>query len=132
MNKRKLVVLLAAVTTFILGPGAGHLLLKEWKKAIFFISLTIILFSMLAINFISDVGKETVMAVLNFKETQNLQQFKEIYAKFQELNPKTILFFDIAFSALWAYAIVDIFLIAKSKDAPKNDGNNKKEEDNEN
>lgn len=132
MNKRKFVVLIAALTTFILGPGAGHLLLKEWKKAIFFISLAIALFIMLAINFISDVGNDTVIAVLNFKETQSLEKFKEIYYKFQELNPKTILFFDVAFSALWAYAIVDIFLIAKSKDAPKNDENNKKEKDNEN
>jgi len=124
MNKKRLMVLLASMTTLILGPGAGHLLLKEWKKALFFISLAIALFSMLAINFISDVGRDTVMAVLNFQETQNLQQFKEIYAKFQELNPKTILFFDIAFSALWAYSIVDIFLIAKSKDVLKKDENN--------
>lgn len=124
MNKKRLMILLASMTTLILGPGAGHLLLKEWKKAIFFISLAIALFSMLAINFISDVGRDTVMAVLNFKETQNLQQFKEIYAKFQELNPRMILFFDIALSALWAYAIVDIFLIAKSKDVLKKDENN--------
>ena len=132
MNKKNLMILFAAVTTLLLGPGAGHLLLKEWKKAIFFILLAIALFSVLAINFISDVGRDTVMAALNFQETQSLQQFKEIYTKFQELNPKMILFFDIALSALWAYSIVDIFLIAKSKDVPKKDENNDKEQDNEN
>lgn len=132
MKNRKLMILIASITTLILGPGAGHLLLKEWKKAIFFISLAIALFTILAINFISDVGRDTLMAVFNFQETQNLQQFKEIYAKFQESNPNTILFFDILFSALWAYSIVDIFLIAKSKDIIKNDENDNKEEDNEN
>lgn len=132
MNKKNLMMLLASIITLLLGPGAGHLILKEWKKAIFFISLAIALFSMLAINFISDVGRDTLMAVLNFQETQSLQQFKEIYTKFQELNPKMILFFDIALSALWAYSIVDIFLIAKSKDVSKKDENNEKEQDNKN
>lgn len=126
MNKNKLVILLAAMSTLILGPGAGHLILKKWKKSIFFISLAIALFAILAINFISDIGRDTLMTVLNFQQTQNLQQFKEIYAKFRELNPKTILFFDILFSALWAYSIVDIFIPAGNKDSGA------KEEDNEN
>lgn len=126
MNKSKLIILLASMTTLLLGPGAGHLILKQWKKALFFISLAVALFAILAINFISDVGRDTIMAVVNFQETQSLEKFKEIYYKFQELNPKTILFFDIFFSALWAYSIVDIFISAGNKDAGT------KEEDNEN
>lgn len=128
MNKSKLIILLASMTTLLLGPGAGHLILKQWKKALFFISLAVALFAILAINFISDVGRDTITAVINFQETQSLEKFKEIYYKFQELNPKTILFFDIFFSALWAYSIVDIFISAGNKDA----GTKEKEEDNEN
>jgi hypothetical protein len=116
------------MTTLLLGPGAGHLILKQWKKALFFISLAVALFAILAINFISDVGRDTITAVINFQGTQSLEKFKEIYYKFQELNPKTILFFDIFFSALWAYSIVDIFISAGNKDA----GTKEKEEDNEN
>jgi hypothetical protein len=128
MNKKKLIILLASMTTLLLGPGAGHLILKQWKKALFFISLAVALFVILAVNFISDVGRDTITAVINFQETQSLEKFKEIYYKFQELNPKTILFFDIFFSALWAYSIVDIFISAGNKDA----GTKEKEEDNEN
>lgn len=126
MNKSKLMILLASITTLLLGPGAGHLILKQWKKALFFISLAVALFVILAVNFISDVGRDTIMAVINFQGTQSLEKFKEIYYKFQELNPKTILFFDIFFSALWAYSIVDIFISAGNKDSGA------KEEDNEN
>ncbi len=126
MNKSKLMILLASMTTLLLGPGAGHLILKQWKKALFFISLAVALFIILAVNFISDVGRDTIMAVINFQETQSLEKFKEIYYKFQELNPKTILFFDIFFSALWAYSIVDIFISSGNKDSGA------KEEDNEN
>jgi len=128
MNKSKLIILLASMTTLLLGPGAGHLILKQWKKALFFISLAVALFVILAVNFISDVGRDTITAVINFQGTQSLEKFKEIYYKFQELNPKTILFFDIFFSALWAYSIVDIFISAGNKDA----GTKEKEEDNEN
>lgn len=126
MNKKKLIILLASMTTLLLGPGAGHLILKQWKKALFFISLAVALFIILAVNFISDVGRDTITAVINFQETQSLEKFKEIYYKFQELNPKTILFFDIFFSALWAYSIVDIFISSGNKDSGA------KEEDNEN
>jgi hypothetical protein len=126
MNKKKLIILLASMTTLLLGPGAGHLILKQWKKALFFISLAVALFVILAVNFISDVGRDTITAVINFQETQSLEKFKEIYYKFQELNPKTILFFDIFFSALWAYSIVDIFISSGNKDSGA------KEEDNEN
>lgn len=112
MNKDKLTILLASVVTLILGPGAGHLIIKEWKKAIFFIILALALFIILASTFISAVGHETLEAVANF---QNIEQFKNIYYKFQEDNPNTMLLFNICFAGLWAYSIVDLFRIARSK-----------------
>lgn len=112
MNKDKLTLLLASMVTLILGPGAGHLIIKEWKKAIFFISLALGLFLILASTFASTVGHETLEAVANF---QNIEQFKNIYYKFQEDNSNTMLIFNILFAGLWAYSIVDLFIIAKSK-----------------
>ena len=41
MKKDKLIVLFASLVTVILGPGAGHLIIKEWKKAALFISLAL-------------------------------------------------------------------------------------------
>ncbi len=112
MNKDKITLLLASAVTLILGPGAGHLIIKEWKKAIFFITLALILFLILASTFVSTVGHETLEAVANF---QNIEQFKNIYYKFQEENPNTMLMFNIFFAGLWAYSIVDLFKIAKAK-----------------
>ena len=59
MNKDKLTLLLASVVTLLLGPGAGHLIIKEWKKAVFFITLALALFLVLASTFVSAVGHET-------------------------------------------------------------------------
>jgi len=112
MDKNKIILLLASMTTLILGPGAGHLVIKEWKRAIFFIALAAGLFMILGITFISEVGQETLAAVANY---ENLEKFKNIYNKFQDNNPKMMLFFDVFFAALWAYSVVDIFMIAKNK-----------------
>lgn len=112
MNKDKITLLLASVVTLVLGPGAGHLIIKEWKRAIFFITLALVLFLMLASTFVSSVGQETLEAVATF---QNIEQFKNIYSKFQEENPNTMLIFNIFFAALWAYSIVDLFKIARQK-----------------
>jgi len=107
--------LFASLVTVILGPGAGHLIIKEWKKAAFFISLALGLFFVLCMNFVSEVGQETLSAVLNYTNINDIEQFKNIWYKFQDDNPKIMLFFDIFFSGLWAYSIVDIFLTAKKK-----------------
>ncbi|MDD2523892.1 MAG: hypothetical protein PHG84_05605 [Endomicrobiaceae bacterium] len=112
MNRNRIILLLASMTTLILGPGAGHLIIKEWKRAIFFIVLAAGLFAILGIAFISEVGQETLAAVANY---ENLEKFKNIYNKFQDNNPKMMLFFDIFFAALWAYSVVDIFIVAKNK-----------------
>ena len=110
----KITLFLATIVTLLLGPGAGHLIIKEWKKAIFFITLALALFFMLASTFISSVGQETLEAVATF---QNIEQFKNIYAKFQEDNSNTMLLFNIFFAGLWAYSIVDLFRIARLKGA---------------
>lgn len=115
MKKDKLIVLFASLVTVVLGPGAGHLIIKEWKKAAFFISLALGLFFILCMNFVSEVGQETLSAVLNYTNINDIEQFKNIWYKFQDDNPKMMLFFDIFFSGLWAYSIVDIFLTAKKK-----------------
>lgn len=115
MKKDKLIVLFASLVTVILGPGAGHLIIKEWKKAALFISLALGLFFILCMNFVSEAGQETLSAVLNYTNINDIEQFKNIWYKFQDDNPKMMLFFDIFFSGLWAYSIVDIFLTAKNK-----------------
>ena len=112
INKEKITLLLASILTLILGPGAGHLIIQEWKRAVFFITLALALFVILATTFVSSVGHETLETVANF---QNIEQFKNIYYKFKEDNSNTILFFNILFAGLWAYSIVDLFKIIRDR-----------------
>ena len=81
MKNEKLLILFASLVTIVLGPGAGHLVIKEWKKAIFFITLAVALFFVLCITFVSDVGTETLNAVLGYTSISDLEKFKDIYYK---------------------------------------------------
>lgn len=112
MNKDKLALLLASLVTLMLGPGAGHLIIRQWRKAIFFITLSLALFLILASTFVSSVDNEVLSTVTKF---QNIEQFKILYEKFQQDNSNTILMFNIFFAGLWAYSIVDLFKIARAK-----------------
>lgn len=113
MNRNKLILFLSCVVTLVLGPGTGHLVIKEWKRAVFFIAFSLVLFLILASTLVSSVGKETLETVANF---QDIEQFKNIYYKFQENNPNIMLMFNIFFAGLWAYSIVDLFKIARTKE----------------
>lgn len=115
--KNKLLFLLASFVTLLLGPGAGHLIVKEWKKATIFISVSFCLVMILAVKFIAVVGHETLDAVMNSQDIDQmvmmnsvgLEQFKEIFYKFKEENTVFMWFFNISFAALWAYSIYDLF-----------------------
>lgn len=113
MNKEKFIIFLAAFVTLLLGPGAGHLLLKQWKKAVFFISLAFGLFIILGINFISELGTDTVNSILILPSAERFKQVSDFYYKFQDNNSKMMLFFDVCFAAVWAYSIVDIFISSR-------------------
>ena len=116
MNKDKLLLLSASLVTLMLGPGTGHLVIKQWKRAILFIAVSFLLMLILAATFVSSVGRETVETVANF---QNIEQFKNIFYKFKETNFANMFIFNILFAALWAYSVVDLFKIIKNKNVLK-------------
>lgn len=113
MKNKKLILILAGMITLLLGPGAGHLIIKEWKRAVFFIALAFSLFIILASIFINSVGTEFLESVKGF---QNINQFRSIYESFQEENQNTMLMFNILFAGVWASSIVDLFKIIKNKE----------------
>ncbi len=128
--KNKILFLLASFVTLLLGPGAGHLIVKEWKKATLFISISLFLLVILSFKFVSSVGHETLSAIESFQNMDplalmgtggnaSLEQFKEIFYKFKEENSTFMLMFNISFAALWAYAIYDLFNFMKKKEAEK-------------
>lgn len=118
--KNKLLFLLASFVTLLLGPGAGHLIVKEWKKAALFISISLLLLIVLSFKFVSSVGRETLETIEAFQNadpfammnmgTESLEKFKEIFYKFKEENSTFMLMFNVSFAALWAYAIYDLFM----------------------
>ena len=112
MNKNKLILFSACIVTLLLGPGTGHLIMKEWRRAVLFITIALVLFLILASTFVSAVGHENLEAVAKF---QNIEQFKNIYYKFQEDYPNKMLMFNILYAGLWAFTIVHLFKIAKIK-----------------
>ena len=124
--KNKLLFLLASFITLLGGPGAGHLIIKEWKKAIIFISMALALVVLLAYKFVSSVGQETMDTIMSFQNvdpfmmesaaTDSLEKFKEIFYKFKEENSTFMWMFNISFAALWAYTIYDLFKFMKTKE----------------
>ena len=119
MNREKFIIFLAAFITLLLGPGAGHLLLKQWKKAIFFISVALGLFIILGINFVSELGNDTITSILALSPAERLKEVSDFYSKFQDNNSKMMLFFDVCFAAVWAYSIVDIFISSRKESQEK-------------
>ena len=97
MNKNKLILFSACMVTLLLGPGTGHLIMKEWRRAVLFITIALVLFLILASTFVSAVGHENLEAVAKF---QNIEQFKNIYYKFQEDYPNKMLMFNILYAAV--------------------------------
>ncbi len=128
--KNKILFLLASFITLLCGPGAGHLIVKEWKKAAIFISVSLAFIVILAYKFISSVGQETIDAVINLQNidplmmesaaSDSLEKFKDIFYKFKEENSSFMWIFNISFAAFWAYSIYDLFKITKKKDQQAN------------
>ncbi|MCX5781557.1 MAG: hypothetical protein NT145_02460 [Elusimicrobia bacterium] len=113
-------ILISLGLTIFLGPGVGHLYLKKFKKGIIFIGVVLITAMHLAwkagksIAITPDITKEKVLF---------------LFQEFTRNNSKVILYYDIIFAAVWAYAIIDAFNIAK-KSLPSSQKN--PEDENEN
>lgn len=103
--------------TILLGPGIGHLYLKKFKKGFILIGLTLIA----AVHF--------AMRVLNSLPNKDAEILKnsQIFKDYVISNPKIVFYYDIVFAAVWAYALVDAFMIARTFLPPKQ---NKKEDNN--
>ena len=124
--KNKLIFLLASFITLLGGPGTGHLIIKEWKKAAIFIFAALALVALLSYKFVSSVGQETMDAIMSFQNidpfmiesgvANSLEKFKEIFYKFKEENSAFMWMFNISFAALWAYSIYDLFKFMKAKE----------------
>ncbi|MCK9582193.1 MAG: hypothetical protein M0Q46_01015 [Endomicrobiales bacterium] len=96
---------LAMVITVLLGPGIGHLLIFRYKKAIMFILASALITFGLALYLSGILGQKEIELLKH-----NPLNFFQFVA---ENQPNALKVYNVLFAALWAYAILDLFLDAK-------------------
>jgi hypothetical protein len=97
---RKSVV--SVLLTLLLGPGIGHLYLKYFRQGIYLIAASLVFALHQAWKVLSVVAKED-------RSKLSYQDMTMLFQKFAVNYPKTMLYYDIIFAAIWAYALVDVF-----------------------
>ena len=101
--------ILALLFTFLLGPGAGHIYLRRFKRGALFILATLffaVLMAFQAIKTLSPALRTTPPA--------------QLYQQFSMDHPGIMFYYDMIFAAIWAYAFVDAFFIARESSEPPN------------
>jgi len=101
--------IISLALTLLLGPGIGHLYLRKFKKAFLLITLTLLA----AVHLAWRVSK-TIPNIANMSSDAVLQFFQD----FTKSNSGIMLYYDIIFAAVWAYALVDAFIISRHLDNP--------------
>lgn len=93
--------LLALLLTIFVCPGIGHLLLREYKKAIILIGISVLILIAMSAYLAAYVDINT-FALLDFKaKEENIA--KLVLEKKDELN-----YFMVPYLLAWTYAIADI------------------------
>lgn len=112
--------LLAAVISACLGPGAGQLYNRQWKKGIVLLSLVLLLLSGLIFFFVL-AAKNTLDALMASQPEIFYQKGFEVAVakKIIKENHGAISIFKWSFLTLWCYSIVDAFLAAQKLQKPK-------------
>jgi hypothetical protein len=100
-NTRKIIAL---ILTFFLGPGTGHLLYRQWRKAILLILGTLFL----GISFFA----RALQPLANQKNITP-EVITEQLKIFIFHNQGSFTFYYIVLAAIWAYALTEIFLMDK-------------------
>ena len=103
---------IAMAITVLLGPGIGHLLIFRYKKAIILILTSVLITFALALY---------LAGILGPKEMEILKHNPLTFFQFvAENQPNALKVHNIFFAALWAYAVLDLFMDAKKNTKEEN------------
>lgn len=91
--------IISIALTFLLGPGAGHIYLGNIKKGIAMLAAVFAAGGMFFVQALNASGKPFT------PDTNAALILQDFYAS----HPRTVLYYDIFFAAIWAYAFVDAF-----------------------
>lgn len=106
-------IIISLALTILLGPGVGHLYLKRFLKGAVLICATL-----LAVLHLSWMVARTVPAAAALTADNALKYMQD----FTRNHSSLMFYYDVIFAAIWAYALVDAFLISK-KDLIRKDRN---------
>ena len=98
--------IVSILLTLLLGPGVGHLYLKKYRRGLIFILASLFFAGLFALR----VVKAFAGADLSSQNPSEL--LKDFYSG----HPKLTFFYDAVFAAVWAYAVLDCYLLSKSDD----------------
>jgi len=96
--------------TIFLGPGVGHLYLRKFAKALILIGATFA-----AVLHLAWRASRTFPVAATLSTNSAVQYMQE----FTRNNSKIMFYYDVIFAAIWAYALVDAFMVAKKSYQPK-------------
>ena len=97
-------ILISVSLTLLLGPGVGHLYLRKFKKAVLLIGATLLTAAHLAWKVSASFPNPANIT------SENAMQF---FQDFTKNNSGIMFIYDVIFAAIWAYAVVDVFLISR-------------------
>jgi len=98
-------IIIAIALTLLLGPGAGHVYLRRYKRAMLLIVTSLFFAFLLAWL----VARTATAAQLPVSGTSQL------FRNYSAQHAGIIFLFDSIFAALWAYALVDSFFRARAE-----------------
>jgi hypothetical protein len=100
-------IIISVLLTLLLGPGVGHLYLRSFKKAWALIGLTVLGAGVFVINALRGLTPQQIIAI---------QSDPGAFARSITVGKSAPgLVFDIFFAAIWAYAVVDGYIICRKR-----------------
>lgn len=101
-------MIVSFILTVLLGPGAGHIYLREFMRGILLLAATLI------------TGLHFFYRVLQTAPSLDAlnKNAAEFFRIFTVNNPRTVLYYDIIFAAIWSFALIDIYY--KTRPEPAN------------
>jgi len=108
-------VIIPVLLCFFLGPGAGQLYNREYKKGAFFIVVSLAILIVAGVWYYKAL-QPYLPADLSAVDPAAMQQILQ-NATGQITNTQThmLLAFEAALTALWLYGCIDAYLVAKTK-----------------
>jgi hypothetical protein len=97
-------IFISIALTLFLGPGVGHLYLRYFRRGIVIIGTTLVV----AVHLAWRAAGSLPAAALG------QQTPSQLFQNFLASHPGILTWYDAVFAAIWAFAIIDVYLISRA------------------